>query len=357
MKTASKRLLTALLTWRRRLIHGEPDDVHEERRDDPVRGGQISCARMRVAFLGLGIMGSRMAANVAAAGHELSVWNRTQATALEFAARHGARCAQTPREAAAGAEIVITMVVDGPQLRSVLLEGEDCAASGAPTGTLFVDCETIGPAAALEIGAALAGRGMRMMDAPVTGSSPRAQDGTLTLMVGAEAEDLERARPVLEAMGSLIVHAGPLGQGQLVKVISNAVAACNATVVGQALIVGAGAGADLDALVQVMAAGAAGSMMLDLKARPMREHDYTPLFKGKSSSREEGEQVKPFFKTDQMLKDVRLALEQAGAAGVPFDLAQRAEELLAAAAAMSHGQDDFSSLIEPLEREAGYRLP
>jgi 3-hydroxyisobutyrate dehydrogenase-like beta-hydroxyacid dehydrogenase len=294
---------------------------------------------MRVAFLGLGIMGSRMAANVAAAGHELSVWNRTQATALEFAARHGARCAQTPREAAAGAEIVITMVVDGPQVRSVLLEGEDCAASGAPTGTLFVDCETIGPAVALEIGAALAARGMRMMDAPVTGSSPRAQDGTLTLMVGAETEDLERARPVLEAMGSLIVHAGPPGQGQLVKVISNAVAACNAAVVGQALIVGARAGADLDALVQVMAAGAAGSMMLNLKARPMREHDYTPL-----------------FKLDQMLKDVGLCLEESHAAGVPFPFAALTREILITSSAMGHGEVDFAALIEALEAAAGSRL-
>jgi 3-hydroxyisobutyrate dehydrogenase-like beta-hydroxyacid dehydrogenase len=313
---------------------------------------------MRVAFLGLGIMGSRMAANVAAAGHLLTVWNRTGETAETFAAAHDAGVARSPREAAADSEIVITMVVDGPQVRALLLDGDDAAVRGAAPGTLFVDCSTIGPAATLELGSALAQHRMSLLDAPVTGSSPRAQDGTLTFMVGGDPADIERARPMFEAMGSLVVHAGPLGQGQMVKVISNAVAACNAAVLGQALIVAASAGADLDALVAVMAAGAGGSTMLNLKAGPMREHNYTPLVSVESQTRaREQPPSRAMFKTDQMLKDVRLALEQADAAGVPFDFAQRAEQLLAVAAEMSHGQEDFSSLIEPLEREAGFRLP
>jgi 3-hydroxyisobutyrate dehydrogenase-like beta-hydroxyacid dehydrogenase len=312
---------------------------------------------MRAAFLGLGIMGSRMAANVAAAGHELTVWNRTTQTAEQFAAEHGTAVARTPREAAAGAEIVITMVVDGPQVRSLLIDGDDTALVGASPGTLFLDCSTIGPAATLEIGRVLQQHEMSLVDAPVTGSSPRAADGTLTFMVGGDAADLERAQPMFEAMGSLVVRAGPLGQGQLVKVISNAVAASNAAVLGQALIVGAGAGADLDALVQVMAAGAGGSMMLNLKAGPMREHDYAPLLSVESQARADGAPPRAMFKTDQMLKDVRFALEQARAAGVPFDFAERAEQILTEASAMGYGEADFSSIIEVEEREAGVRLP
>jgi 3-hydroxyisobutyrate dehydrogenase-like beta-hydroxyacid dehydrogenase len=293
---------------------------------------------MRVAFLGLGIMGSRMAANLVRAGHELTVWNRTGERAREFAESHRARHAATPAEAAGEAEIVLSMVVDGPQVQAVLL-GEDGAAHGAASGTLFLDCSTIGPLAAREIAGELGGRGLRFADAPVTGSSPRAEDGTLTIMVGAAEEDFERARAVLEAMGELIVHAGGVGQGQVVKLINNAVAATNAATLAQALIAGAGCGADLDALVEVMGAGSGGSAMLELKARPMREHDYSTL-----------------FKLDHMRKDVRLCLEQGEAAGVPFPFAALTHEILVAATALGHGENDFASLLEVLERGSGTRL-
>jgi 3-hydroxyisobutyrate dehydrogenase-like beta-hydroxyacid dehydrogenase len=288
---------------------------------------------MRVAFLGLGIMGSRMAANLARAGFELSVWNRTAATADAFAEAHRATAATTPAEAAAGAEIVITMLVDGPQVEEVLI-------SAAPgEGTLCVDCSTIGPAAAHAIAAQLSEKGASMLDAPVTGSSPRAEDGTLTIMAGGSAEDFERARPVLEAMGKLIVHAGPLGHGQMVKVINNAVAATNAATVGQALLVAAKAGVDLDALVAVMGAGSGGSTMLELKAGPMREHDYTTL-----------------FKLEHMLKDVRLCLEEGQAAGAPFPFAALTREILSAGMGRGLGDADFAALIEVLEAEAGFQL-
>jgi 3-hydroxyisobutyrate dehydrogenase-like beta-hydroxyacid dehydrogenase len=288
---------------------------------------------MRVAFLGLGIMGSRMAANLARAGFELSVWNRTGSTAREFAERHRARTGATPAEAADGAEIVITMLVDGPQVEEVLI-------SAAPgEGTLCVDCSTIGPAAAHAIAAQLSEKGASMLDAPVTGSSPRAEDGTLTIMAGGSAEDFERARPVLEAMGKLIVHAGPLGHGQMVKVINNAVAATNAATVGQALLVAAKAGVDLDALVAVMGAGSGGSTMLELKAGPMREHDYTTL-----------------FKLEHMLKDVRLCLEEGQAAGAPFPFAALTREILSAGMGRGLGDADFAALIEVLEAEAGFQL-
>jgi 3-hydroxyisobutyrate dehydrogenase-like beta-hydroxyacid dehydrogenase len=294
---------------------------------------------MRVAFLGLGIMGSRMAANVVRAGFELTVWNRTASVAEAFRAEHeGVALAQTPAQAAAGSEVIVTMVVDGAQVERVLL-GEDGAATGAPRGALCVDCSTIGPAAARAIASALAERGLDFVDAPVTGSSPKAQDGTLTIMAGGSDQAFQRARPVLESMGELIVHAGPVGHGQIVKVINNAVAATNAAVLGEALLVGARSGVDLDALTEVMGAGSGASAMLALKARAMREHDYTTL-----------------FKLDHMLKDVALCLEEGQAAGAPFQFAALTREILTAAAGRGHGDDDFAALIEVLEATAGARL-
>lgn len=292
---------------------------------------------MKIAFLGLGIMGSRMAANLVGHGHQLTVWNRTAATAEAFAQTHGASVAASPVAAATAADLVITMVVDGDQVRELLL-GLDGAAH-APGARTFVDCSTIGPAAAVAIAADLARHGHRFLDAPVTGSSPRAQDGTLTFMVGGSADDVATVRPVLERMGSLIVHAGPVGQGQVVKVINNALAAINAAALGQALLVGAAAGADLDALVAVAGAGSGGSVMLDLKAQPMRTHDYRPL-----------------FKLDHMLKDVRLCLEEAAGAGIAFPFGSEVAELLAEASAMGFGDADFAAVIEALESRADLRL-
>jgi 3-hydroxyisobutyrate dehydrogenase-like beta-hydroxyacid dehydrogenase len=289
---------------------------------------------MNVAFLGLGIMGSRMAANLRDAGHELVVWNRTRAKAEAF----GGAVAATPAEAAADAEVVITMVVDAAQVDQVLL-GDDGAAGGARDGTLVVDMSTIGPTAARDIGARLSERGLRFVDAPVTGSSPKAEAGTLTIMAGGDAADVERARALFEAMGETIVHAGELGQGQMVKLVNNALAAANAIALGEALLAGAATGTDLDALLAVMGAGSAGSAMLELKAGPMRSHDYATL-----------------FKTEHMLKDVRLCLEETQAAGVPFGAAARAREILIAAVGRGHGDDDFAAVVEVLEGLAGRRL-
>jgi 3-hydroxyisobutyrate dehydrogenase-like beta-hydroxyacid dehydrogenase len=158
-------------------------------------------------------------------------------------------------------------------------------------------------------------------------------------MVGGQAEDLERARPLLAAMGERIVHVGPLGHGQVVKLINNAVAAINAAVVAEALVYGRRTGVDLDALVEVMSAGSGASTMLDIKARKMIEHDYATL-----------------FKLDHMLKDVRLCLEEGQVEGAPFSFAGLARELYTAAAARGHGDDDFAAVVEAVEGLAGTRL-
>ncbi|HUR83702.1 MAG TPA: NAD(P)-dependent oxidoreductase [Solirubrobacteraceae bacterium] len=294
--------------------------------------------RERIGFVGLGIMGSRQAANLARAGYELTVFNRTRATAEAWVAEHGGTAADSPARVGAASDIVISMVVDGDQVRDVLL-GEHGVAWGAAPGTLCVDMSTIAPAQTRAIGAGLAERGLRMLDAPVTGSSPKAQDGTLTIMAGGDRADFERAEPLLRVMGELVVHVGELGQGEMVKLINNAVAAANAATVGEALLLGQRAGVDLDALVEVMGKGSGGSAMLALKSGPMREHDYTTL-----------------FKLEHMLKDVRLCLEEAQAAQAPFASAARARDVLVAAMARGHAQDDFAALIEVLEGFAGTRL-
>ncbi len=292
----------------------------------------------RVGFVGLGIMGSRMAANLARARFGLVVWNRTASTARAWAAEHGAEVAESPAEVAARSDVVITMVVDGDQVESVLL-GEDGVAQSAHDGLLCIDMSTIGPRAARRIAERLAEHGIEFMDAPVTGSSPKAEDGTLTIMAGGSSQAFERARPVFEAMGKLIVHVGDVGQGQLVKVINNAVAAANTAVVAEALVAGKLAGADLDALVTVMQAGSGGSAMLELKAGPMRDHDWSTL-----------------FKLEHMLKDLRLCLDEAEAVGAGMELVQDTAELLAEAERRGLGERDFAALLEVVEERSGTRL-
>jgi 3-hydroxyisobutyrate dehydrogenase-like beta-hydroxyacid dehydrogenase len=293
---------------------------------------------MNVAFLGLGIMGSRMAVHLVGAGHDVRAWTRTGGKAEQWAAEHGALAAATPAEAAAGADAVISIVVDGPQVEAVLL-GAGGAAEGAPPGTLFVDMSTIAPAAAVAIAGRLSERGHRFLDAPVTGSSPGAEAGTLTIMAGGSAEDLDDARPLLEAMGRKIVHAGPAGHGQLVKLLNNSVAAANALTAAQALVAGRALGVDLDRLIDVLGAGSGASAMLELKARPFIEHDYSTL-----------------FKTAHMLKDVRHCLDALERVDTPFPAADSAADALAAAVAKGHGDEDFASLLEVVEEHAGTRL-
>jgi len=291
-----------------------------------------------VGFIGLGIMGSLMAMNLARAGFALTVTTHTPGKAEKWVAEHGGEAVATPAEVARASDIVITMVVDGAQVEEVLL-GDDGVIQGATEGMLCIDMSTIAPGDARRIGAELAERGIGFVDAPVTGSTPKATDGTLTIMAGGSDEDMARARPVFEAMGEVILHVGPLAHGQTVKVISNAVSATNASTLAQALVVGSALGVDVDALVEVMRTGSAGSAMLNLKAAPMRDHDYTTL-----------------FKTEHMLKDVRLAIEEGQAAGVPFPAAAATREMLTAAMGRGHADDDFISVLEVVEGLAGRTL-
>ncbi len=292
----------------------------------------------RIGFLGLGIMGSRMAANVAAGGYPLCVWTHTPGKAEGWAGTHGASACATPAEVAQRSDIVVSMVVDGAQVAEVLT-GEQGVLGGAAPGLVCVDMSTIGAQRTRALATVLAGAGVELLDAPVTGSSPRAEDGTLTIMVGGNPQTFERVRPLLATMGELVVHVGELGQGQTLKLINNSLGASNAAAVAEALVVADAAGIDLDKLVQVVMAGSGASAQLQLKSQPMREHDYTTL-----------------FKTAHMLKDVDLCLAEAEQAGVPFPAAAHARGVLTAAVGRGHGEDDYAAVIEAVEGFAGRSL-
>ncbi len=306
--------------------------------DPPAEDMAMPPERQRVGFLGLGIMGSRMAANVARAGYPLTVWTHSAGKAERWATEHGARALATPAAVAEASDIVVSMVVDGAQVTSVML-GENGVVAGAHEGLMAIDMSTIGPADARTVAAGLATHGVGFLDAPVTGSSPRAEAGTLTIMAGGAEADFERARPLLETMGSLVVHVGATGQGQMLKLINNALGAANACALAEALLLADASGLDLDDFEQIVGAGSGASAQLEAKARAMRDHDYATL-----------------FKTAHLLKDVRLCLAEAEAAGVPFPSAGHARGLLAATIARGHADDDYAALVEAAEGLAGRRL-
>jgi 3-hydroxyisobutyrate dehydrogenase len=288
-----------------------------------------------VGFIGLGIMGSLQAMNLAQAGYELTVFNRTRAKAEEWVSEHGGTVADSPADVAAAADIVITMVVDGPQVEEMIEQ----ALPGARERTLFVDMSTIGPVAARALAERCHAAGHAFVDAPVTGSSPKARTGTLTIMCGGSEEDLARARPLFEAMGEKIVVCGEAGQGQAVKVITQAITAVNCATLAQGLLLARQAGVDVDALLETMDGGSSDSTMRALKGKPMLDHDFTPL-----------------FKLAHMLKDVELCLAEARTAGAGFPFAGLAAELYGAGVGRGLGEQDFGAVLEVIEGLNGARL-
>ena len=279
----------------------------------------------RVAFVGLGIMGGPMARNLREAGFELSVYTRTREKAERFAAEHGARAAATPAEAAEGADAFITMVPDAPQVEEVLF-GDGGAAAALGDDALVVDMSTTSPSASHAIAELLAPRDF--VEAPVSGSKPKAEEGTLTIFGGGEPDAFERARPLFDAMGELIVRVGPLGHGQMAKLLTNTMGAVNAAVLAEAIHTAKAAGIDEDAFLQVAAGSAGASGMLNLKGRPMFDERWEPVL----------------FKLEHMLKDVRHTLEEARALGIELSLPALAEGFYARAADAGHGEEDFAAI-------------
>ncbi|HYI36748.1 MAG TPA: NAD(P)-dependent oxidoreductase, partial [Thermoleophilaceae bacterium] len=259
----------------------------------------------KAAFLGLGIMGAPMAASLAREGIEVVAWNRTAEKAEKLAAEFdNVTVAGTPAEAAAAAGAVITMVPDAPQVEEVLF-GQSGAAEGLDDGGLAIDMSTVSPTASRDIGRRLGERGIAFLDAPVTGSRPKAEDGTLTIMVGGPGDAFQRARPLFDAMGQLVLHMGPQGHGSTIKLINNTLAAVNAAALAEGISVGRQAGLDLEKAMQVVASGSGNSTMREIKSGPMIEGDYDPL-----------------FKLEHMLKDVRYFLAESREMGVPTGVAE-----------------------------------
>jgi 3-hydroxyisobutyrate dehydrogenase len=279
----------------------------------------------RVGFVGLGIMGGPMAANLVRAGLQVSVYTRTREKADRFAQEHGARAAATPAEAASGADALVSIVPDAPQVEKVLF-GPDGAAAALPDGALVVEMSTIAPSASRAIAERLAPR--PYVEAPVSGSKPKAEDGTLTIMAGAAPDDFQRALPLFEVMGERIVHVGPVGHGQMAKLLTNVMAAVNAAALAEAVRMAKAAGLDRDAFLEVAGGSAGASAMVTLKGAPMFEERFEPAL----------------FKLEHMLKDVRHCLEEARALGVELRLGALAETLYARADETGHGAMDFAAV-------------
>ena len=251
------------------------------------------------------------------------------ARAEELAAEHdGVAVAESPAAAAAAAGTVISMVPDTPEVESVLL-GPEGAVEGLPDGGLAIDMSTIAPAASRSIGERLNERGIDFLDAPVTGSRTRAEDATLTIMAAGPQAAFERARPLFDALGELVVHVGPQGHGSMIKLINNTMAAANAAALAESIVLARAAGVDVEKALQVAASGSGDSAMLTLKSGPMVEHDLEPL-----------------FKLEHMLKDVRHLVSEAQALGVEPRMARTAERLYAEADARGLGGRDFAAVVE-----------
>ena len=283
----------------------------------------------RLAFLGLGTMGAAMAANLARAGFPLTAWNRTPGRAPELADL-GVRMAATPAEAVTDADIAVICVSDTPDVEAVLF-GPDGAVEGARPGTLVIDCSTIAPSGSWDFAARLRERGLAMVDAPVSGGSEGAQKATLTIFVGGEADDVERARPVLGAMGKTITHVGQIGAGQAVKAVNQVILAGTYLGVAEGIVLAIKAGLDVEQVVSALGGGAAQSWVLANRSGRMFANDY-PLG----------------FKVELHRKDLGIALDLAGQLGAVLPITALAAQLETGLIAGGHGEEDISALARSI---------
>jgi len=282
----------------------------------------------------MGTMGAAMAANLARAGFSLTVWNRSPGRAADVLAL-GATEAATPRELAASCEVVVICVSDTPDVEAVLFD-PDGVAEGAASGTLVIDCSTISPSATRDFAARLRERGVPMVDAPVSGGSEGAQKATLSIMVGGDPADVERARPVLAAMGRSITHMGPIGAGQATKAV-NQVILCGAYLgVAEGLVLAIKAGLDPEKVVEALSAGAAQSWVLQNRSARMIANDY-PLG----------------FKLALHLKDVMIALGMAREVGATLPVTGLAAQLENGLIGQGHGDEDLSALARAIRELSG----
>jgi 3-hydroxyisobutyrate dehydrogenase len=291
----------------------------------------------QVGFIGLGIMGQGMARNLLKSGFSLTVWNRTTSK-TDSLIEAGARAGQSPADVAAQSDITVICVSDTPDVEAVVL-GEGGVIEGAGAGSLIIDCSTISPLATQSMARALAERGVAMLDAPISGGSEGAANGTLSIMVGGDAGEFERALPVFEAMGQTITHVGASGAGQIVKLVNQILVVGHALAMGEALLFAQAGGVDLQKTLAAVEAGAACSWMLSNRGPQIIRRDW-----------------RPGFTIDLQQKDVRLILDAADDLGVPVPGTGLIFQLYRTLQAQGLGSEGNHGLVKALEHLAGFEI-
>ena len=292
---------------------------------------------MKIGFIGTGTMGLPMAANLVAKGFSVTAYDVVPA-ALEAAAARGAVRAGSPKEAAAAAELVITMLPSSANVEAVYL-GAGGIIEGAAAGRLCVDMSTIDPGTSQRVAARLQERGIRFLDAPVSGGVNGATAGTLAIMVGGAAEDLEEARPALAAMGANIIHVGSVGAGEVAKLCNNLISGSALIAVAEAFRIGEAFGVDPRVLTNVIAKSSGGTWVME------HMHPVPGIVDSAASSR----QYAPGFMTDLMAKDLALAVNAAREKRVPVAVAAAAQQLYRMASSHGLGREDFSAVYKFLK--------
>jgi 2-hydroxy-3-oxopropionate reductase len=291
----------------------------------------------QVGFIGLGIMGQGMARNLLKAGFGLTVWNRT-ASRADALVSEGATRASSPEDLAAQCDLIIICVSDTPDVEAVLFD-EAGVFHGVRSGSLVVDCSTISPIKTQQFAATLAEKGVHMLDAPVSGGSEGAALGTLSIMVGGEAGQVERAMPYLEAMGKSITHVGGNGAGQMVKLVNQILVANSMLALGEAFLFAQAGGLDLEKTLKAVEGGAAGSWTLSNRGPQVIERDW-----------------RPGFMIDLQQKDIRLILEAADALGVPLLGCSTVFHLYRTLQNLGCGAEGNHALVRALENMAGIEV-
>jgi 2-hydroxy-3-oxopropionate reductase len=284
---------------------------------------------MKIGMIGLGIMGKPMAKNLLKAGYDLTVSDLSPSNVEELVAC-GAKSADNA-EIGQNCDLVLTMVPNSPQVKAVML-GEDGVASHMKPGSVFIDMSSINPVASKEIAAALAEKGIEMLDAPVSGGEPKAIDGTLSFMVGGKQEIFDKHKPILEAMGTSVVRCGDVGAGNTTKLANQIIVACNIQAVAEALVLAQKAGVDPQLVFDAIRGGLAGSTVMNSKA-PM-------MIAGID---------KPGFKVDLHIKDLNNALDCAHTVGAPVPMTAAVQEILQWLHSHDGGQKDHSAFAQYYE--------
>ena len=286
-----------------------------------------------VGVIGLGVMGAPMARNLLRAGHDVTVHSRSQGP-VQRLVEAGATAAATPAQLASRAEVIVAML-PGEQVTARLLDGEGGLWAGVRAGSILVDMSTASPGWARTLAGLGAEHGVDVLDAPVSGGDAGAQQGTLAIMAGGEAAEVERARPVLEALGT-VTHVGGHGAGQTVKLCNQLVVGGTIALVSEALVLAERAGVDPAQVIEVLSGGLAANRVMELRGRNFLEHDFEPG--GKASFQ---------------LRDLGMALDAGREAGVPLPVTALVDQLYASLVANGGGELDHSALITVIERLAG----